>query len=356
MVCDFATFCSSHAKGFQIIIEPFDERTPHIPDPIFQFACLDAAIAMKPILKKYKRIIITSGTLSPIDMLPRILQFHPVLSKSLTTTMFRQTVQPLVVSRGSDQTFLSTKFKDRDDMDILRNYGLLLLRLCEVIPDGIVAFFTSYYYMENIMSIWNTMGLVNQILKHKLLFVETPDIHETSIALANYKLACDCGRGAVFLSVSRGKVSEGIDFANHYGRCVVIFGIPYVYTESRILKARLEFLNETYQIREGDFLTFDAMRTAAQCVGRVIRGKSDYGIMILADHRYNRVDKRDKLPPWILQYLTQGQLNLSTDAAVTMSSNFLREMSQPVSREEQIGVSLWTIEDVKKQPASKETK
>lgn len=36
---------------------------------------------------------------------------------------------------------------------------------------------------------------------------------------------------------------------------------------------RLEFLNETYQIREGDFLTFDAMRTAAQCIGRVIRGK-----------------------------------------------------------------------------------
>lgn len=71
-----------------------------------------------------------------------------------------------------------------------------------------------------------------------------------------------------------GKVSEGIDFAHHYGRCVILFGIPYVYTESRILRARLEFLKEKYQIREGDFLTFDAMRTAAQCVGRVIRGKS----------------------------------------------------------------------------------
>jgi Rad3-related DNA helicase len=37
------------------------------------------------------------------------------------------------------------------------------------------------------------------------------------------------------------------------------------------------------QIRENDFLTFDAMRHAAQCVGRVIRGKTDYGIMIFAD-------------------------------------------------------------------------
>jgi DNA excision repair protein ERCC-2 len=60
-------------------------------------------------------------------------------------------------------------------------------------------------------------------------------------------------------------------------------GVPYQYTESRILKARLEFLRDTYKIRENDFLTFDAMRHAAQCVGRVLRGKSDYGLMVFAD-------------------------------------------------------------------------
>jgi hypothetical protein len=43
-------------------------------------------------------------------------------------------------------------------------------------------------------------------------------------------------------------------------------------------------MNNIYlQIRENDFLTFDAMRHAAQCVGRAIRGKTDYGIMIFAD-------------------------------------------------------------------------
>jgi DNA excision repair protein ERCC-2 len=36
-------------------------------------------------------------------------------------------------------------------------------------------------------------------------------------------------------------------------------------------------------IRENDFLTFDAMRHAAQCVGRVLRGKTDYGLMVFAD-------------------------------------------------------------------------
>eukprot|EP01125_Pyxidicula_operculata_P016556 TRINITY_DN5709_c0_g1_i3.p1 TRINITY_DN5709_c0_g1~~TRINITY_DN5709_c0_g1_i3.p1 ORF type:complete len:553 (-),score=47.38 TRINITY_DN5709_c0_g1_i3:25-1683(-) len=352
-VCDFATLVATYDEGFRIIIEPYDDRTPNIPDPLLTFTCLDAALAMKPVIKKYKRVVITSGTLSPLTMLPKILEFQPVLSKSLTTTLYRQSVQPLVVSRGSDQTLLSTRFKDRDDMDIIRNYGLLLLRLCEVVPDGLVAFFVSYSYMESIVSIWNSMGLLNQILKHKLLFIETSDIGETSLALANFKLACDSGRGGVFLSVARGKVSEGIDFADHYGRCVVLFGIPYVYTESRILRARLEFLNQKYHIRENDFLTFDAMRTAAQCVGRVIRGKTDYGIMIFADRRYDRLDKRTKLPPWILQYLTPGNMNLSTDTAVAMSAQFLREMGQPISKVDQVGTSLWTLADIERQPLSK---
>lgn len=48
-------------------------------------------------------------------------------------------------------------------------------------------------------------------------------------------------------------------------------------------QARLEYLRDQFQIRENDFLTFDAMRHAAQCVGRAIRGKTDYGLMIFAD-------------------------------------------------------------------------
>lgn len=48
-------------------------------------------------------------------------------------------------------------------------------------------------------------------------------------------------------------------------------------------QARLEYLRDQFQIRENDFLTFDAMRHAAQCVGRAIRGKTDYGLMVFAD-------------------------------------------------------------------------
>ena len=39
MVADFATLVGTYAKGFAIIIEPYDDRLPSVPDPVIQ-ACL----------------------------------------------------------------------------------------------------------------------------------------------------------------------------------------------------------------------------------------------------------------------------------------------------------------------------
>lgn len=36
----------------------------------------------------------------------------------------------------------------------MRNYGNLLLEMSAIVPDGIVGFFTSYQYMENIVASW----------------------------------------------------------------------------------------------------------------------------------------------------------------------------------------------------------
>lgn len=52
----------------------------------------------------------------------------------------------------------------------------------------------------------------------------------------------------------------------------------------------MEYLRDAYRIRESEFLGFDAMRNAAQCVGRVLRGKTDWGLMIFAD-KVRRIDR-----------------------------------------------------------------
>jgi len=105
------------------------------------------------------------------------------------------------------------------------------------------------------------------------------------------------------------------------------------------------------------------MRNAAQCVGRVLRGKTDWGLMVFADkvnlsvclgispihprlpQRFARADKRAKLPRWINQYITETASNLSTDMAIVSSKLFMRTISQNPN-ENQTGISLWTLQDV----------
>ncbi|KAF4615356.1 hypothetical protein D9613_003053 [Agrocybe pediades] len=349
-VASFATLVATYEKGFLLILEPFETDNATVPNPVFHFTCLDPSLAIKPIFERFSSVVITSGTISPLDMYPKMLQFTPVVQETYPMTLTRNAFLPLVITRGSDQVAISSRFEVRNDPAVVRNFGSILIEYSKTVPDGIVAFFPSYLYMESIVAAWNDMGILNEVWKHKLIFVETPDANETSIALENYRRACDNGRGAVLLSVARGKVSEGIDFDHNYGRAVIMFGVPYQYTESRILKARLEYLRDAYRIRESEFLGFDAMRNAAQCVGRVLRGKTDWGLMIFADKRFARADKRAKLPRWINQYITETASNLSTDMAITLSKLFMRTISQNPN-ENSTGISLWTLEDIEKAQA-----
>jgi DNA excision repair protein ERCC-2 len=79
---------------------------------------------------------------------------------------------PVVLTRGSDQMPVSTKFEMREDDSVIRNYGRMLVELSAAIPDGIVCFFVSYSYMDKIVSKWNDMGILqvccvrNRLLHH----------------------------------------------------------------------------------------------------------------------------------------------------------------------------------------------
>eukprot|EP00605_Chrysophyceae_sp_TOSAG23-4_P001829 GSChrysophyteH1.ASY1.ANO1.2019.1 assembled CDS len=262
-VATFATLLATYTEeGFNTVFEPQGSVMAGISEPLLQLCCVDASIAIKPVLQRFRSVIITSGTLM--------------------------------------------------DPAVIRNFGELLIDVAATVPDGVF------------MSKWDEWGIITRIFKHKLIFIETKDVLETQEALANFKRSCDCGRGAV---------AEGVDFDRHYGRAVLLFGIPIQYTQSHVLRARMAFMLEKYQIREQDFLVFDALRQAAQCVGRVIRSKEDYGVVILADYRYNKQDKRSKLPQWVQQFMRESSLNCSTDTAIDYVKSFLKAMGQPVDRQ-----------------------
>lgn len=66
-------------------------------------------------------------------------------------------------------------------------------------------------------------------------------------------------------------------------------------------------------------------------------------LQVFADQRYQRHDKRDKLPGWITSHLKDAHLNLSTDMLMHVAREFMRGMAQPYNRM-QIGKSLLTEE------------
>ncbi len=109
-------------------------------------------------------------------MYPKMLQFTPVIQESYAMTLARNSFLPLVstlmkrinvgiwnwqhlqvITRGSDQVAVSSRFEVRNDPAVVRNFGSILVEYSKIVPDGVVAFFPSYLYMESIVAAWNDM-------------------------------------------------------------------------------------------------------------------------------------------------------------------------------------------------------
>lgn len=130
-----------------------------------------------------------------MDLYPTLLGFSPVVSQSYQMTLTRTCFLPIVITRGSDQVEVSSKFEVRNDLAVVRNYANILLEFAKITPDGLVCFFPSYLYMESIVSAWNDMGMLEELLQYKLVFIETPDANETANALENYRAVLKCNLG-----------------------------------------------------------------------------------------------------------------------------------------------------------------
>jgi DNA excision repair protein ERCC-2 len=162
-VANFVTLLATYMDGFAVIMEPLGSVVTGITEPLLQLCCLDSSIAIKPVLDRFQSVVITSGTLSPIDLYPKLLDFRPVQSASLPMSTFRPCLLPLIVTRGSDQIAISTRYELRQDLSVIRNYGQLLIDVAANTPDGVCCFFTSYSYMEYVVGEWDRMRILQQV-------------------------------------------------------------------------------------------------------------------------------------------------------------------------------------------------
>jgi len=111
-----------------------------------------------------------------------------------------------VITRGSDQVAISSQFEVRNDPAVVRNFGSILIEYSKIVPDGIVAFFPSYLYMESIVAAWNDM--VGGKNKYSIYSIRLC-LHRVSLIRASLTM---CGSTNSFSS----RLQMGTKLASHW--------------------------------------------------------------------------------------------------------------------------------------------
>ena len=278
--------------------------------------CVDTSTALRGVLQDFSCIVFTSGTLSPIDHLAAELGLPFRVIFTGDHVIQPSQLRALVCSKGPSGVALNGSFTFRNSVEYRASLGMAIVNLVRNVPDGVLVFFPSYVAMCGALESWKTAIQGNALTVYAMLsaikpvFEEPRDTSESSKVTQLFQRSVDEGRGGVLLAVCRGKVSEGIDFADKHGRCVIVAGVPYANSGDLLVRLKREHLTRIAPTRpkvHGKLFTGDdwyrneAMRAVNQCIGRVIRHKDDYGAIVLADERFSR--QLDAVSPWVVRSL-----------------------------------------------------
>ena len=112
------------------------------------------------------------------------------------------------------------------------------------------------------------------------------------------------------MAVCRGKVAEGLDFADNNGRAVLVTGLPYPPFKDARVELKRQFLDDQLKIKRGHmtgqkWYQLEAFRATNQAIGRVIRHSRDYGAVIFLDNRFGDTVARNCLSKWLQPHFTK---------------------------------------------------
>ena len=103
----------------------------------------------------------------------------------------------------------------------------------------------------------------------------------------------------------------GINFSDDLARCILMVGLPYPNATSPELKEKMKYLDLTItgitdtSSRPGkEYYENLCMKAVNQSIGRAIRHKGDYAVILLVDDRYNQMKITTRLPKWIATSLS----------------------------------------------------
>ncbi|ELT95437.1 hypothetical protein CAPTEDRAFT_179377 [Capitella teleta] len=253
-----------------------------------------------------KSIILTSGTLSPISSFKSEMGIDFQIELENPHVIDPKQVWVGTLSKGPDNEPLCSDYNTRFKESYQKSLGNAVVNFSRIVPHGLLLFFPSYPVMDQCVTNWRSGTLWSRMDQMKSVYVEPRNKHEFNTTMAAYydKINDDTCNGATFAAVCRGKVSEGLDFADRNGRAVVITGLPYPPRMDPKVMLKMKFLDETRRaggkgLTGQEWYGQQATRAVNQAIGRVIRHKDDFGAIILCDRRFADQRAINQLPSWV---------------------------------------------------------
>ncbi|KAF2232333.1 ATP-dependent RNA helicase-like protein chl1 [Viridothelium virens] len=315
-----------------------------------RYMLLDPAHHFREIVEDARAVILAGGTMSPMsDYYDHLFPYLPptrIQTLSCGHVIPPSNLLAMPINEATSGTEFDFTFEKRNSEAMIRDVGEAILSVIENTPDGVVVFFPSYAYLSRVVSIWrkvpdrstSDLSLWDRITNTKPTFLEpratTPNTSDSSnpqntarssrpppadsssapdSTLTSYAaaIAANNGKGALLLSVIGGSLSEGINFSDALGRCVIVIGLPFPNPHTAEWKAKAAYAESMAKGKVAvdpkaasrEFYENVCMRAVNQCVGRAIRHKGDYAAILLMDKRYGNPRIREKLPGWIKESL-----------------------------------------------------
>ncbi|KAJ1985320.1 hypothetical protein H4R33_004105 [Dimargaris cristalligena] len=307
------------------------------------FWCMNPGVIFKPIAEACRSVVLTSGTLSPLDTFMSELQTDfPIMLEA------RHIIEPNqlwsgVIPRGPQYTEFKGVHAVVNSLQYQDDLGQSILGISRLTPHGVLCFMSSYTLIKNTTSRWRLTKLLDHLEGAKEVFIEPQSVGNKEFEgfMKDY-LACvensvagrpNC-RGAIMFAVYRGKVSEGIDFSDACCRAVINVGIPFPHLRDIQINLKKEYNDERSQLAEWrrlsgrEWYSIQAFRAMNQALGRCIRHKRDWGAIVFLETRIAWPSSNKYLSKWV-----RGQVRNydSYDQAIHGMGEFMKHWSREES-------------------------
>lgn len=221
----------------------------------FKFWCLNPGVIFRPLSSATRSVILTSGTLSPMDSFASELQTHFAVQLEAGHVVDQSQVWTGVLPYGPTRVKMDGTFKSASSFQFQDELGRAVERIIQTTPHGVLCFVSSYSLMDNLVNRWRSTGQYDQFCQIKKVILEprratTKEFDKTLKSFYDhiaFEVAKGSDGGALLFAVFRGKCSEGIDFTDSNCRAVLAVSIPYPGLNDLKIKLKKEYNDQQCQ-------------------------------------------------------------------------------------------------------------